>query len=127
MSIFINNIKRIIRDKGNIINMILTPLIFIMFIMGNGNINKLNAAVIDKDNTSLSKMIVNMINSNVNLKDIKEEEINEKLLNEQIDYALVIDKGFTEKIIKGEDVKLRGYKIKETNISVPINIYINSF
>ena len=127
MSIFINNIKRIIRDKGNIITMILTPLIFIMFTMGTGNINRLNAAVIDKDNTSLSKMIVNMISSNVNLKDIKEEEISGKLLNEQIDYALVIDKGFTEKIIKGEDVKLKGYKIKETNASAPLNIYINSF
>lgn len=128
MTIFINNLKRLYRDKFTLIVMLVLPVIFIsisMFALG-GNA-PLNVAVIDMENTKLTSLFKESLHSSVNLTVLSEEDIKQKLINGKLDYAIKIDKGFTQKLIKGLDVKLQTYSLKETNTSASIKFYTESF
>ena len=128
MTIFTNNLKRLYRDKFTLIVMLLLPVIFIAFSMfALGVSTPLHVAVIDKDNTKLTSAFKNSLQSSINLVELQEEDIKQKLINGKLDYAIKIDKGFTLNLIKGLDAKLQTYSLKETNISASIKFYTESF
>ncbi len=128
MVIFQNNIKRLLRDKYTFLMMFVIPIIFISFILFSvGGSRPISVSVIDKDNTELTKLFLEDMSKNCKLVDIKENEIQKKLIRGRTDYVILIEKGFSEAIIKGEDVRLKTYNIKETNSSMAAQIYADSF
>lgn len=128
MTIFTNNLKRLYRDKFTLIVMLLLPIIFIAFSMfALGGASSLNVTIIDEDNTKLTGILKENLQSSANLVELQEEDIKQKLTNGKLDYAIKIDKGFTEKLIQGMDVKLQTYSLKETNTSAAIKFYTESF
>ncbi|MFZ5354124.1 MAG: ABC transporter permease [Bacillota bacterium] len=128
MVIFQNNIKRLLRDKYTFIMMVLMPVIFISFIMFSvGGNSPVPVTVIDKDNTELTEMLREKLSRNCVLVDADEGEIQRKLLRNRTAYVVVIEEGFTGKLISGENPKLKGYSIKETNVSMAAKTYIEGF
>ena len=66
-----------------------------------------SVAIVDNDNTEFTKGIKNELKCEfVKLND---EEIKSAIAT-NIDYIVVIDKGFTDELIKGEDAKIKSYK-----------------
>lgn len=128
MTIFINNLKRLYRDKFTWISLLVLPVIFISFSMfAIGGNTSLRVAVIDKDHTKLTSVFKEELHSSVSLVELSEEELKQKLINGKLDYAIKIDKGFTNDLIKGFDVKLQTYSLKETNTSASIRFFTESF
>ena len=126
--IFTNNIKRILRDKLNTIFMFVVPIVFIVLTMQmNSKVWKVTVGIVDNDNTEFTEIIKDKIEENGQYIEIQEGDIQKDLIESNVDYVLSIDKGFTEKLINGEDVSLKGYGIKETNASMPFKIYMESF
>ena len=128
MTIFTNNLIRLYRDKFTLIVLIILPVIFIAFSMfALGSDAPLNVAIIDNDNTQLTSMLKDGLKSSSNMMDLKEQDIKQKLISGKLDYAIKIDKGFTSDLIKGKDVKLETFSLKETNTSGSVKFFAESF
>lgn len=128
MTIFIYNIKRILKRKVNIIFMIVVPVLFILFSMAasmGGSL--LNVGIVDNDNTKLTNMLINSLEGKASVVKLNEDEIKSNIISLSIEYAIVIDKGFTSNIINGKDAKVRSFSIKETDAALPLKMYIENF
>ncbi|GEM_PF-1892115 len=127
MSIFKHTIKRLFRNKIQLIFIILFPLAY----MSLGLIDDqqpLKAAVIDHDQTELTKMLIHELETKVEMKTVKEKDIERELKDLKVDYVLVIDHGFTERLIYGgESSGLSEYSVKESNVSQPLSIYLREW
>ncbi|MCX7695377.1 MAG: ABC transporter permease [Caloramator sp.] len=125
--IFKNNLKRIFKDRGNVIFMVIMPIIIILislFSVSSGN--KLRLGVVDKDKTFLSKYIVKTLEDKANINYLDEDSIKNQIVSEKLDYAIVIEKDLTEKIIRGEVPKIKTYKLKDNELTMPFENYIDS-
>ena len=108
--------------------MFVVPIVFIVLTMQmNSKAWKVTVGIVDNDNTEFTEIIKDKIEENGQYIEIQEGDIQKDLIESNVDYVLSIDKGFTEKLINGEDVSLKGYGIKETNASMPFKIYMESF
>lgn len=126
MTIFFNNIKRILRDKANLIPMFLLPLMFIVFVMLLSHTGRIRVGIVDNDGTEFTKYIKDKLSQKCTIIYLKNDEATKELIDSKIDYAVVIDKGFTKDIIDGKDSRLKTLKIKETNISASTKLYIEN-
>ena len=128
MSILRNNLKRLLRDKYNFIEMVILPVAFIALSIfaGSGNL-PVRVGVVDNDGTFLTGHLIEGLQKNCIVNTLKEDEIKDKLLNNKIEYAIRINKGFTDGIIAGENAQIEGYGIKNYNAFIPAKLYINSF
>lgn len=130
MTIFLNNIKRIFKDKMAMFFMIIMPVVFMAVVyQGNMDGGSINLGIVDNDNSKLTAIFKdNIKNGNkINIIDINESDIKSKLTSTTIDYAIVIDKGFTSDLISGKDVKLKSYSINSSNIHLPVKMYAENF
>ena len=128
MTVFLNNIKRIFRKKLNIVVLLIAPIILTSFVMTSSNEKStLRIGIIDNDKTEFTELLTSNLKSKYEIIPIKKDEIQRKLINSTIEYAIVINKGFTDDIISGRDAVIESYNIKETNTSQPLKLYINNF
>lgn len=128
MTIFFNNIKRILKKKLNIIFMIVVPILFIVVSMAAaGGGGTLSVGIVDNDNTKFTNMLIKNLEDKASIVRVKEDEIKSNILNMKIEYAIVFDKDFTKDIIEGKNVKLKSYSIRESDVAVPVKLYIDSF
>lgn len=126
MSIFTVNIKRILKSKVQLFFLILFPLM--MMSMSVLEVKPtLKAAVIDKDGTKLTALLAKEMGTVATLVTIQEENLQKELMGLTADYVLVVDKGFTEGIIRGESPRVQGYYVEESNLSLPIKSFVESF
>jgi len=128
MIILKNNLKRLLRDKFNFIVMIIFPVAFIAIsIFASSGSSLVRIGVVDNDDTFLTQYLKEGLRKNCMVEALKEDEIKDKLLNDNIEYAIKIPKGFTEDIMSGKDATLKGYGVKNYNAFIPVKIYTNSF
>ena len=131
MTIFFNNIKRIFRKKVNLLVMFVVPIAFIIIIsmLSNSSSSSLTIGIVDNDNTKLTTILETSLKGQGTIKFIKQDKINDELINQNIDTAIVIPKGFTKEVLDGKNVDmLQMYGIKEaSNNDSSINYYVNSF
>lgn len=127
MTIFRNTLKRILRSKVQLIFILLFPLAFMSISFIDGEI-KTKVAIIDHDRTELTSDLRTSVATKATLVDkVVENEIEDKLMGLQLDYVILIDKGFTDRLIKGEPAQLRTYSVKESNASIPIRTLIDQW
>jgi ABC-2 type transport system permease protein len=94
--------------------MVLLPIaVFISIIYVKMDLTTARIAVIDNDKTKVTFKLTENLQENYSLDNIKQKDIVDALSNESIEYAVVIDKGFTDKIIKGEKEKINSYYDKD--------------
>lgn len=129
MTIFLNNLKRLYRDKFSLITLLILPVIFISFSMfALGGSTPLRIGIIDEDNTQLTAILREELQTNTSILDAKDEEdLRQRLINGRLDYAIKINKGFTQDLIQGKDPWIQTYSLKETNTSAPVRFYIDGF
>lgn len=128
MSIIKNNLKRLIRDKSNFLSIIILPVVFIaIYIFASSGSSLMRVGVVDNDDTSLTRQLRQGLEKSCMVVTLKEDEIKEKLINDKVEYAVNIHAGFTQDLISGKDVSIKGYGIKNYNAFIPAKLYINSF
>lgn len=130
MTIFLNNIKRILKDRVSMFFILVLPVLLIGLVIGGytgGGV--INIGLVDKDNSNLTKLLTEKLNSQNKMKviEIEEEDIKQKLIDTKVDYVIYIDKGFTDKLIEGKDVKIKSYSINNSNLHIPAKLYIDNF
>lgn len=114
MIIFNQAMKRILSNKVRIAVMLLLPIIFIVsFALQDAN--KIVVGVVDLDQSKLSKSLVEQIDSmsKVSIVDLKESNMIAKTIKGKANYSIVIEKGFEENIISGEEVHIKEYYNEE--------------
>lgn len=128
MGLFITNLKRILRKKTNIMFMIIIPVVLITFVMASGNFEgEIRCGVVDNDKTRFSQDMIQNLKKRNNIEIIGEDEIKKKLVDQTINCAVLIGKGFTSGLIEGKDVKIRSFSIQETNLSAPFIVNVESY
>lgn len=108
--------------------MFVLPIVFICISMiSSFEGSKATIGILDKDNTKFTQIFINNLKVNNNIVNIKEVDIKNKLINSNVDYVIEIDHGFTSNLLNNKNPMINSYSIKESNASLPIKYYIESF
>lgn len=129
MNIFITNIKRILRKRYNIIFAVIMPAIFIVLAMSQtfGNHMDSNIGVVDNDNTEYTRKMVESLDKSMGIHYLKDGEIKPSIIDSKFDYIIKIDKGFTQDIMSGKNVDIKGYDLNEAELSFTVRMYLNNY
>ncbi|EKN71707.1 ABC-2 type transporter [Neobacillus bataviensis LMG 21833] len=126
MTIFINTLKRIFRNKVQIFFILLFPLAF-MSLGFIGQEQTVRVAVIDHDHTKFTADLVRNLKTKAEIRDVKAADINNELKTLKVDYVVEIDKGFSNNLIQGKTGGITGYSVKESNFSKPVSASIEQW
>ncbi|MBU3205815.1 ABC transporter permease [Clostridium algidicarnis] len=128
MTIYLTNLKRLFKNKINLLFILVLPIIFmIIAFSGSNGTEPLKIAVVDKDKTEFSNKLIENIKTKGTVILEDEENIQNSLVNNDVDYAIVIPKGFILDIINGKDVSLESYEVKEGNAAMSIKLYLDGY
>ena len=128
MTIFKATLKRLFREKLNILFLIVLPLIFMLIAFsGSNGTAPLKVTIIDNDKTAVTENIINNIKDKAEINFDGEETIQDDLINNEIDYAIVIPNGYTNDLINGKNPILKTYEAKEGNTSTAIKASLDSY
>lgn len=132
MTIFLNNLKRIFTKKSNFIIMFVVPIAFIVMISASMNSQSsskgLDIGFVDNDNTKLTRMLEKSLEQKGNIHVVSKKDIRDMIINKKIDTAVVISKGFTQKILDNKNEKdINMYEMKGVSNDSSIKYFINSF
>lgn len=128
MTIFKATLKRLFRQKLNLLFLIVLPLIFmIIAFSGSNGTAPLKVTIIDNDNTAITEDIIDSIKDKAEVNFDDEDTIQDNLINNEIDYAIVIPEGYTQSLINGEDPVIKTYEAKEGNTSTAIKTSLDNY
>ena len=129
MTILIGNLRRIFKKKLRIFVIVILPAIILLLVSTSIVANKpiLNMGIIDLDRTDYTTMLTNHLSLQTKIKDVTQDQIQNELINSKVDYVVVIEKGFTARLLKGEDVEAKGYYLKDSIQSLPARNYVASY
>ncbi|MFF2481338.1 ABC transporter permease [Paenibacillus sp. NPDC058071] len=126
MTIFLNTVKRIFRNKIQLFFIVIFPVAFMML----GYIEEkpvIKAVVFDHDQTALTETLKRHVMDDASIVPFEEDEIERKLMSLEVDYVLVIDKGFTNRLIAGEEGGITAYTVQESNFSEPVGTFLEQW
>ncbi|MEN8906669.1 MAG: ABC transporter permease [Clostridiales bacterium] len=130
MIIFNNNLKRIFKKPIVILFMILVPVGFITLITGlsgGDTSQKLVVGVVDNDNTEFTERFIENLSKTATIKKLEKSKIQNRILEQSIMTAIILEKGITDKLINGKDFNIKTISLDKTNLSYPIKIEINNY
>jgi len=133
MLLIIANILRVtFRKKGNIIVYLLLPLfsVFILlFVYGNGGSSSVKLGLTNNDKGALSAELKTSLQGleTYKISEVSEDEINSKLLNMELDAAIVIPDGYSEGIYNRAPMDIDIISIKGQDTTVWIQQFLNSY
>jgi len=129
MTIFFNNLRRIFKKKLQVLVILILPAILLTLVSSSIMANKpiLKIGIIDLDKTDYTTILTNRLSLQTNSKEVTQDQIQNELINSNVDYVLVIEKGFTARLLKGEDVEAKGYYLKGSIQSLPVKNYVDSY
>lgn len=125
-----NTLKLLLRRKGNLVFILLSifiPIIFLTFNLSSSS--KLVVGVVNKDNGILSKdMMSSLRNSGkFSVVDLNESNLDRYVTKGDVDCALIVPKDFSENIIENKAVKVQIVSIKGKEIALAIQNYVNQY
>ncbi len=130
MTIVINNIRRILKDRMALSFMLVWPILIILFLtLATPKSQSINLGVIDDDNSKVSSMIKENLNnlSRVKTYETKETDIKENLINQKLDYIIYVEKGYGENLLKGNRPIIKSYSLSGGNIEIPVKISLENY
>lgn len=127
MTIFINIMKRLFKNKCQFLLMFILPIIIVIPILTETAETPIRLGVCDLDGTAVSKGLVSSLKINFNVMSINKDDINKWIKNDKVNYAIVIDKGYTDSIISGKAMSIEGYENSKIDIHDAIGASIDSF
>ena len=117
MTIFWNNVRRIFGRPVNLVFMVVVPVLLNVFIISQvtGD-SKYRIGIKDLDQSAFTKELVTQIKSIGDVTELKEsDDTKQMVLDEDVDIVIEFDKGYTDGLIKGENVKAKTYALDDTN------------
>ena len=129
MIVFLNYIKRIFKSKAQLVVMLILPLLpVIPLAMGAPTVEQsVIVGIADEDHTVLTSAFIDAMKSNCKVLDVNKDTIENGLLNSTIHYAIVIEKGYSERMIKSGDSLIMGYTKSDMDFTPLIRSYADSF
>lgn len=123
MMVFTNVIQRILRSPANVIMLLIAPLALVLLAAAsntaistedptvNFTISVGTVAIVDGDNSTLSKALVNSIAESYNIIETSPDRYRKLLTDQYADYAVVIGEGFERDMIAGKQPAIEGYML----------------
>ncbi len=128
MIIFLNNMKRLLRKRLNLVFMIVVPVVLISFISyAGGGSRGIKCGIVDNDNTPFTLALAQSLDGKCSIVKIDEDDVNKKIFGQLLDVVIIMDEGLTDKIISNEDVHVKAVSLQETNLSMPVDLSIENF
>lgn len=128
MTVFIFNIKRILNKRRRLLTMYITPiLVSILIAQVTFYLPKLKVGVINLDNTRLANFFVEDLSECYKVKNIDKTEIKGQISSSEIDYAIIIDKGFEKTIMNGKEPKMKAFYDDRSDLYEMANENISAF
>ena len=129
MTVFLNITKRIMKSKLQFLAILIVPAIFLIMISlsSKSEINDLKLGIIDNDKTQYTSKLTDNLKDKATFVNVNESDIKDYILNSKLDYALVINKDFTNDLIQGKEVQPTGYFLKESVRSYPLQKYVEDY
>jgi len=129
VTIFFNSLKRLLKNKVQIIVLLILPLIPLAPVsLGSSySMNTLKIGIVDSDNTQLTNILKNQFKVNFNVIDIKGKDINSSINSSKVDYVIDMPKGYSEDLINLKEVKIKGYANKTKDASPIVRAYVDNF
>lgn len=128
MTIFNQAIKRIFINKVRLLVLMIMPLLFI-FMFAMQEERSLTIGFVDQDNSILSMKLLDslaeMDKTKVVL--IEENTVYDKAVSHEIDYAIIVEAGFEERIISGENAVIKEFYLNEKAKLFFARNYIDNF
>lgn len=131
--LILNNLKVTFRKKGNLVTYIFLPLfgvLFSMLIHSTSGASVLRIGFTDHDRGAASLVLREKFEASgdFSVSDLDEDEINRKLLDFDLDAAVIIPRGYTESVLSGNaaEIEVVSLKGKETTAWVEQLIYRHS-
>lgn len=106
MVIFRNNLKRFIGSKPKLIIVFIVPMLFTILFMSDDNNIQVSIAVADEDLSVISRELIGKLQEESEVKIIMRNEIRDNIIVGDVDYALIIPKGFQEGIINSHPISI---------------------
>ena len=124
--IMMNTTKLLLKKKSFIVMGIVSPaVVIVIFSFAFGKNMNYKVGIIDKDNTYISKEVVDVINNieDIDLVDISKDNYEMLLASHQIQIAIIIEDNFSENVLNLGDSKITIKSIsnsdfKETLVSI---------
>lgn len=114
MIIFKQSLKRILKNKIRFMLLLVMPVLFIaMFALQDER--SITIGIVDKDNTTLSSGLTKSLQGihKVKVLNIEEESVYDRAVSYQTDYTLIIEQGFEDRLIKGENPVVKEFYLDE--------------
>ncbi|WP_234123593.1 ABC transporter permease [Clostridium hydrogenum] len=130
MNIFINSLKRLVKNKVQIAMLLIVPFIAIIpaIILNSGsNAKILNLGIVDSDNTKFSRIFIQNMKGNLDITKINKIDIKNDINNSKFDYVLIIPHNYTYDIMNLKSKKIIGYEKKNSDCAGVMGVIINSF
>jgi ABC-2 type transport system permease protein len=127
-----NMFKIIFKKKSNVIVYIIVPIALVMFFMGmqgSSSNSKVSIGIINKDNTEIAADMLKYLESTKKFKilPLNEEDLEEKVSNGDVQFALIIPENMKNKILNQDIKKVEIISIKGEDATVWIENYINMY
>ncbi|AYE33583.1 ABC transporter permease [Clostridium septicum] len=129
LKIMLNTFKILTKKKSFIIVSILLPAVFTIvfsYMLGQQTVYKIG--IINNDNAEISEVIKNRIENidGVKIENVKENEYESFLASREIELAIVIDKGFSEDVLKGKENSIKISSVSESDIKPVVKSIIEA-
>lgn len=107
--------------------MLIVPIILnILFVSLTSSVRTYCVGVVDHDNTVFTQKVIDLLDKDCDIKILSKEEISDSILDMKVDIVVEFDENFTQDIINQKEVAAKTYSLQETNLSIPINLLIES-
>lgn len=129
MTIFFNSLKRLFKSKVQIVVLFILPFLPLLpiCISNSGSMTTLKIAVVDKDNTKLTRSFEQCLEQKFNVVNIAESNIRDSVNNSSVNFAIVIPKGYTAGIISCQNVRMKGYDSSEKSVSSILKEFTDAY
>lgn len=128
MIILKNTFRRMLKKKSSWLFIIILPIVLMsVLVQAGSSSNTYYLGISDQDKTDFTKTFIKNLGKKYEIVPLKEGEVRDAVINSEVDYALVINKGTTGDLISGVNKEIEAYSIKESNISAPLRIYVDSY
>ncbi|MBZ9636686.1 ABC transporter permease [Clostridium sp. FP1] len=127
-----NMFKLIFKEKSNVIVYIILPIVLVMIFMslqGPSSGSKVSVGVINKDKTEIASDMLKYLDSTEKFKivPINEENLEDKVSNGDVQFALIIPENMKEKILNENTENIQIISIKGEDTTAWIENYIDMY
>ncbi len=112
MTVFRTYIKRLFGRPWMIVLTVAIPMLIVMVVGGGGSGDAMRVALIDHDDSVLSRMVSDAVAPVAHFVEVEEGEITSALVDGGIEYALVVPAGMQDEVIAGERARIETYSLQ---------------